>query len=58
VSSTPGVDPVPITEEVVGNVDWPHISPDGRYIAYEASTLRGSSIWRVGLGETLSGFKK
>jgi Tol biopolymer transport system component len=58
VSLDPGVDPVPITDDVEGNVFWPHISPDGRYMAYETSTLRGSSLWRVGLGEALSGFRK
>jgi Tol biopolymer transport system component len=58
VSLEPGVDPVPITADLTGYVLWPHISPDGRHMAYGRNTLRGSSIWQVGLGEVLSGFQK
>jgi Tol biopolymer transport system component len=31
------------------------LSPDGRYVAYPAEIPRGSSIWRVDLGDVLAG---
>jgi hypothetical protein len=31
------------------------ISPDGRFMAYGRSIFRGSSIWRIGLGDALAG---
>jgi hypothetical protein len=30
------------------------LSPDGRYVAYAAEISRGSSIWRVDLGDVLT----
>jgi len=60
ISSQPGVRPVEITEALPPNHEvWGfRISPDGRSIAYARSIFRGSSIWRVDLGDALAGFER
>jgi Tol biopolymer transport system component len=55
VSLREGERPVAITRDdpLVG---WAYeLSPDGRYVAYPAEIPRGSSIWRVDLGDVLVG---
>ena len=38
------------------SIRWGYsLSPDGRYVAYAAEIPRGSSIWRVDLGDVLTG---
>jgi Tol biopolymer transport system component len=55
VSLDPDTPPVEVTSEVEGSV-WSYVlSPDGRHIAIESEIPRGSSIWRVQLGEIPGG---
>jgi Tol biopolymer transport system component len=50
-----GERPVVITRDDP-SVGWTYeLSPDGRYVAYPAEIPRGSSIWRVDLGDVLAG---
>jgi Tol biopolymer transport system component len=58
ISSQPGVRPMEVTEALPPNNEvWDfHVSPDGRFIAYARGIFRGSSIWRVDLGDALSGW--
>lgn len=47
--------PVAITRDDP-SIRWGYsLSPDGRYVAYPAEISRGSSIWRVDLGDVLAG---
>lgn len=55
VSAEPGVRPVAITDDSVWDFE---ISTDGRSIAYIRADLRGSSIWRVDLGDALAGAER
>jgi dipeptidyl aminopeptidase/acylaminoacyl peptidase len=57
ISSQPGGRPVEVTEALPPNNEvWDfRVSPDGRFIAYARGIFRGSSIWRVDLGEALTG---
>jgi Tol biopolymer transport system component len=56
ISLQPGVRPVPITGDLPADHEvWDfRISPDGQYIAYARSIFRGSSIWRIDLGDALA----
>ncbi len=56
VSLDAGVRPVPVTGDLTGGAWLFRISPDGGSIAYTKTTLQGSSIWRVDLGEALAGY--
>ena len=60
ISTEPGVPPVEITEDLPPNhTVWDfRISPDGRSIAYTRSIFRGSSIWRVDLGDVFAGVER
>jgi Tol biopolymer transport system component len=51
VSLDPDVPPVPVSADFKESIWYFKLSPDGRYIAFESETPRGSSIWRVDLGE-------
>jgi Tol biopolymer transport system component len=55
ISSRPGIRPVEVTEALPPNNEvWDfQISPDGRFMAYGRSIFRGSSIWRIGMGDAL-----
>jgi len=54
VSLREGERPVAITRDDP-SVGWTYeLSPDGRYVAYPAEIPRGSSIWRVDLGDLLA----
>ncbi len=54
VSPREGERPVAITRDDPA-IRWGYsLSPDGRYVAYPAEISRGSSIWRVDLGDALS----
>ncbi|KPK76542.1 MAG: hypothetical protein AMS25_17315 [Gemmatimonas sp. SM23_52] len=56
ISSEPGVRPVKITGDFPSNhlvCDF-RISPDGQFIAYPRTIFRGSSIWRVDLGDVVA----
>jgi Tol biopolymer transport system component len=55
VSLEPDTPPVNLTDDVQGQVWYFHLSPDGRYIAFESEIPRGTSIWRVDLGDILAG---
>lgn len=57
ISSQPGGRPVEVTEALPSNNEvWDfRVSPDGRFIAYARGIFRGSSIWRVDLGDALTG---
>jgi dipeptidyl aminopeptidase/acylaminoacyl peptidase len=59
ISSRPGIRPVEVTEALPPNNEvWDfQISPDGRFMAYGRSIFRGSSIWRIGMGDALRGHK-
>jgi Tol biopolymer transport system component len=55
VSIDPETPPVRVTGDVEGTI-WSFVlSPDGRFIAPEAEISRGSSVWRVDLGDLLTG---
>jgi Tol biopolymer transport system component len=55
VSLREGEKPVCITRDDP-SIRWGYsLSPDGRYVAYAAEIPRGSSIWRVDLGDVLAG---
>jgi Tol biopolymer transport system component len=55
VSIDPETSPVMVTGDLEGTV-WSFVlSPDGRYIAPESEITRGSSVWRVDLGDVLGG---
>jgi Tol biopolymer transport system component len=59
ISTEPEVRPVAITEDLPSGSVWDFkVSPDGRSIAYARSTLQGSSIWRVDLGDALAGIDR
>ncbi len=51
VSLDPDVPPVLVSADFKESIWYFKLSPDGRYIAFESETPRGSSIWRVDLGE-------
>ncbi|MFQ6046053.1 MAG: TolB family protein [Gemmatimonadales bacterium] len=53
VSLEEGSRPVPLTEDEPW-VSWFELSPDGQHVAYSSYTARGSSIWRVDLGDVLA----
>ncbi len=55
VSLREGERPVAITRDDRA-IRWGYsLSPDGRYVAYPAEIPRGSSLWRVDLGDVLAG---
>ncbi len=60
VSVDPGTRPVNVTSDLdlhgsgVYRAEF-RLSPDGRFIAYAGEAFRGSSIWRVDLGDTPNG---
>ena len=54
VSLREGERPVALTRDDPSTRWGYELSPDGRYVAYPAEILRGSSIWRVDLGEVLA----
>jgi hypothetical protein len=58
ISLEPGARPVAITSDLPDPVWWFLIAPDGRSIAYTRNILKGSSIWRVDLGDALAGVER
>ena len=48
-SLDPDVPPVPVTPDHQESIWYFILSPDGRHIAVESETPRGSSVWRVDL---------
>ncbi|MDP3773464.1 MAG: hypothetical protein Q8Q85_04285 [Gemmatimonadales bacterium] len=54
VSLREGDQPVKLTRDDPSAMWSYSLSPDGRYIAYPAEIPRGSSIWRLDLGEVLA----
>jgi Tol biopolymer transport system component len=55
VSLREGERPVSLTRDDPA-IRWGYsLSPDGRYVAYPAEIPRGSSLWRVDLGDVLVG---
>ena len=57
VSLDPGTDAVPLTADDPNDTWAFSLSPDGKYIAYSSDVYAGSSIWRVELGDALTGGK-
>ena len=55
VSLREGDPPVNLTRDESSKMWNYSLSPDGKYIAYPAEIPRGSSIWRVDLGDVLTG---
>ena len=53
ISLDPEAPPVEVTADLDANVWYYRLSPDGRYIAIESEIPRGSSVWRVDLGDVL-----
>jgi Tol biopolymer transport system component len=45
--------PVALTRDDTDHVDFNILSPDGRYIAYQAFVNRGTSLWLADLGDAL-----
>ena len=59
VSTDPETPPVMVTgDDVEGAVRSFVLSPDGRFIAIESEIPRGSSVWRVDLGDVLGGVNR
>jgi len=55
VSLREGERPVAVTRDDP-SMRWGYsLAPDGRYVAYPAEIPRGSSLWRVDLGDVLTG---
>lgn len=55
ISLDPNTPPLELTADLHSNVWYYYLSPDGRYIAIESEIPRGSSVWRVDLGDILGG---
>jgi Tol biopolymer transport system component len=55
ISMEPDVPPVPVSADFHESIWYFILSPDGRYIAFESETPRGSSIWGVDIGNVLGG---
>lgn len=55
VSLREGERPVAVTRDDPSTRWGYSLSPDGRHVAYPAEIPRGSSIWRVDLGDVLAG---
>ncbi len=56
VSTDPETPPTMVTGDDLEGTIWTFsLSPDGRYIAPESEISRGSSVWRVDLGDALGG---
>jgi Tol biopolymer transport system component len=53
ISLDPNTPPVEVTADLDANVWYSWLSPDGRYIAIESEIPRGSSVWKVDLGDVL-----
>jgi len=54
VSTDPETPPVAVTGDDLDGTIWSFsLSPDGRYFAPESEISRGSSVWRVELGDSL-----
>ncbi|OGT95120.1 MAG: hypothetical protein A2083_08765 [Gemmatimonadetes bacterium GWC2_71_9] len=58
VSLRDGERPVALTRDDPSTRWGYSLSPDGRYVAYPAEIPRGSSIWRVDLGDLLTGGRR
>jgi Tol biopolymer transport system component len=55
VSLREGERPVALTRDDP-STRWDYsLSPDGRHVAYPGEILRGSSLWRLDLGDALAG---
>jgi Tol biopolymer transport system component len=57
VSLDPGTEAVPLTADDPNDTWAFSLSPDGRYLAYSSDVHAGSSVWRVELGDVLTGEK-
>ncbi len=55
ISADPATPPVAVTADLEEGVWNFTLSPDGRFIAIEAEIPGGSSVWRIDLGEIISG---
>ena len=53
VSLDPDQPPVPVSGDLDESIWYFRLSPDGRYITWEGEMPRGSSVWRVDLGDIL-----
>ncbi|MFH1766288.1 MAG: hypothetical protein ABIF09_19060 [Gemmatimonadota bacterium] len=53
ISLDPDVPPVLVSADVHESIWYFRLSPDGRYITFESEIPRGSSIWRVDIGNIL-----
>lgn len=55
ISLDPDETPVPVSADLNESIWYFRLSPDGRYITFESEVPRGSSIWRVDLGNVPGG---
>jgi hypothetical protein len=55
VSLDPAENPVLVSAGLQESIWYFRLSPDGRYITFEGEIPRGSSVWRVDLGDILPG---
>ncbi|MBT8397562.1 MAG: hypothetical protein HKO65_10400 [Gemmatimonadetes bacterium] len=58
ISLDPDVPPVPVSEDLQESIWYFRLSPDGRFITFESEMPRGSSIWRVEIGDVFSGMER
>ena len=49
--------PVSLTRDDPGEIGFNLLSPDGRYVAYQARVERGTSLWLAELGDALMGLR-
>jgi len=49
--------PVSLTRDDPGEIGFNLLSPDGRYVAYQARVARGTSLWLADLGDALSSLR-
>jgi Tol biopolymer transport system component len=54
VSLDPNEEPVLVSAGLQESIWYFRLSPDGQYITFEGEVPRGSSVWRVDLGDTIS----
>jgi dipeptidyl aminopeptidase/acylaminoacyl peptidase len=55
LSLDPETPPVKLTSDLQEPIWYYRLSPDGRYITFDSEMPRGSSVWRVDLGEIPAG---
>ncbi len=57
VSLDPDTEAIPLTADDPNDTWAFSLSPDGKYLAYSSDVHAGSSVWRVELGDVLTGEK-